>query len=233
MGTGRESTWLRLTRAIRGEPDVAPRPVLDVTPDFSAPVKQILEQLDEIEAVALGIYASHGLPTQPGQYARSPDNPRWKFIGKTLTAEERWKLALELGSTKGWRFCSLDELWIEDGQTPTLLSQASLMLSACRRLKQSLTAGFGARHAEDIQTALRLGADWRGAELIVGRQKAGSLKLSNIDALDTSPAPIAKPKAAKPPKVRAKSVQPGTAPTPETAQQAPAKTRKVRVRSKH
>jgi hypothetical protein len=150
--------------SVRGEP-AAPAPVHAL--------------LDEIEASAIETYRLHGLPTRLGQYARSRRGKQWKFVAETLTAEERWELFLANDSRKGWRFASLEELGAQDPDGPSDLRKAADLLTACRSLRLSLGGRSTTSSAEDIETALRLGSDWRVIELALSRHRTGGLKLGS------------------------------------------------------
>lgn len=148
--------------AIRGEPAAAP---------------SIRLLLDEVEAAALSVYRSHGLPTQIGQYARSARSKAWKFVAEELNAEERWALFLANDSGKGWRFSSLEDLGLMEAGGSSELRKASDLLTACRTLRASLAGRGTTSRADDIETAIRLGSEWRMIELAVTRVRDGSLKL--------------------------------------------------------
>lgn len=179
--------WIRLIRFFgRSRPSRDDQaPFMDLAPKPTKTCHPVLSQLDAIEALALELYSMHGLPTKPGQYARSPGDSRWKFIGDSLGAEERWMMVTELGSTKGWSFRALEEIGAEDGQSSNAVDHASRMLSACRALRQSLETGRGATTTkDDIATALTLGGDWKQASWVLAKSKTGTLKFGDLGASD-------------------------------------------------
>jgi len=148
--------------SIRGEP---------------APPQPVHALLDEIEAAALAIYLAHGLPTRIGQYARSARSRTWKFVAETLSAEERWALFLANDTGKGWRFASLEELGLTEVNGSADLRRASELLTACRSLRSGLNGEGTTSRADDIETALRLGSEWRLIEMLLTRSRDGPLKL--------------------------------------------------------
>ncbi|QTC91197.1 hypothetical protein [Brevundimonas goettingensis] len=148
--------------SIQGEP-TAPQPVHTL--------------LNQIEAAALSVYEKHGLPTRVGQYARSARGRTWKFVAETLNAEERWALFLANDSGKGWRFASLEDLGLMEPNESAETRRASELLAACQTLRSSLTGQGTTSRADDIETALRLGSEWRLIELTLSRKRDGPLLL--------------------------------------------------------
>lgn len=150
-----------LRRLARRHGPQAPQPVFDAEQSGQPAVdrSRVLDRLAAVEAAALDIYAANGLPVLAGQYAKAPQGHRWTFIGADLSAQQRWSMVLEEGSTKGWRFRSLEQLGAEDEPEGSTLSRASEMLVACRRLRTTLATASPSL-ADDIEAALELGAWW-------------------------------------------------------------------------
>lgn len=119
--------------------------------------------LSEIEASACAIYARHGLPDRPGHYARSQQTKVWRFLSDTLTAEERWAMVVAQRPGSAWRFGTLDDLG-DQPDNPPEVRRAAWMLNQCRTLRARLRQGGGASLAEDLETAIRLGSEWREIE---------------------------------------------------------------------
>lgn len=136
--------------------------------------------IDEIEHSALDIYAAHGLPTRPGEYARRPRARKWNFIGEGLTAEERWRLALENGSTTGWKFRALEDLGGETRDPAGELAKASEMLTVCRILRTRVGATGPSGLAGELERAIRLGANWHYTSLLRDRRRAGGLRFEIV-----------------------------------------------------
>jgi len=113
--------------------------------------------LREVEQEALQIYLRHGLPTQPGQYAKSPKSQAWRFIDAMLSAEERWALLL---ANPGWRFSGLEDLGAHHGGPPEVAAAARL-LARCRDLRAKVRSGGALLSVDDLEAAIRLGVEWR------------------------------------------------------------------------
>lgn len=118
--------------------------------------------LSEIEAAACAVYGRHGLPVQPGHYARSNRTGEWRYLSENLTAEERWALVLAQKPGSGWRFGSLPDIG-DRADASEEVREASLILRSCHQLRTSAAAG--AASASDLETAVRLGAAWGRAEV--------------------------------------------------------------------
>lgn len=146
-------------------------------PDASAPPAAIALLLADIERTALGIYAAHGLPTRAGHYARGPRARRWRFISDHLGAEERWALVLDRPPEIGWRYSALEDLGAHEHGRPELRAAAGL-LAGCSRLRRRLRERGSTPLADDLEAAIRLGADWRSLQLIGLRSDASRLKLT-------------------------------------------------------
>jgi hypothetical protein len=133
-----------------------------------ASARAIVGLLDEIEATALAIYAAFDLPIVPGHYARSPRSKRWKFITDDLTPEERWALAL---ANPGWRFSTMESLGDHDAPE---LQRAAQLLADCRRLRDCST------DREELEAAIRLGAEWRALQHATPKPEVGRLKFEPV-----------------------------------------------------
>jgi len=117
--------------------------------------------LSEIEAAACAVYGRHGLPVQPGHYARSNRTGEWRYLSENLTAGERWELVLAQKPGSGWRFGSLPDIG-DRADASEEVREASLILRSCHQLRTSSAAG--AASASDLEAAIRLGAAWGRAE---------------------------------------------------------------------
>ena len=112
--------------------------------------------LDEIKAGALDIYASAGLPTQPGHYRREPDSEDWTFLSADLGPSERFALALEYPPEQGWRFARLQDLGARSDRED--LRAAARLLGDVAALRNSRREILTQDH---LLTAMELGAAWR------------------------------------------------------------------------
>lgn len=112
--------------------------------------------LDEVEAGALDIYASAGLPTQPGHYRREPDSEDWTFLSADLGPEQRFALTLEYPPEQGWRFARLQDLGARSERED--LRAAARLLGDVAALRNSRREILTQDH---LMTAMELGAAWR------------------------------------------------------------------------
>nr|WP_314433482.1 hypothetical protein [uncultured Brevundimonas sp.] len=112
--------------------------------------------LDEIEAAALDIYASNGLPRQPGHYRLAPNETEWRFIGADLTPEARFSLTLEHPSEQGWRFARLQDLGARSDRAD--LREASRLLNDIAMFRK---ARRGVLTQDHLLMAMELGGAWR------------------------------------------------------------------------
>lgn len=119
-----------------------------------------LPVMAEVEALALRIYGAHGLPTQPGHYRRGPNADAWLFLGEHVDADLRWAMVLDMPPEQGWRYATLEDIGRFKGASPELRA-ASNLLATCRHLKSRLAGREAGNPGDDIETAIRLGADWR------------------------------------------------------------------------
>lgn len=143
----------------------------------------ILPLVREVEETAFRIYADHGLPTRPGHYQRGPDDAEWTWLAEELAAEIRWAMVLERPPEQGWRYAMLEDIGRFRGASPELLGAAAL-LATCRHLKSRLQGRTAGDPGEDIQAAIRLGADWRALQDAMAWRETARLKLTTpSDAL--------------------------------------------------
>ena len=140
----------------------ARRPVPTASPEASPPAEadpsevSLLALIAEMEAAARAVYARHGLPVEPGQYARSAKTGDWRYLADTLTAEERWALVLAQKPQSGWRFGALPDLGDQDGN-PAEVQRAARILRSCDQIRSRVRSGAA---AAGIEAAIRLGTDW-------------------------------------------------------------------------
>ena len=148
----------------------------------AAPSSTLAGLLDEIETAARAVYVAHGLPDQPGHYARSQKSPQWRFVSDALTAEERWALVMAQKPGSHWRFGALEDLG-DQTDSPPDLQRAGRMLRTCRQLRLRLAEG---PHdlGEAFEAAVRLGMDW--TSLATDPPAAPALALPRTDP---APAP--------------------------------------------
>ena len=146
-------------------------------PSTPAPPDAVSRLLTDIEATALAIYQAHDAPTRPGEYVRSPKTRRWRFLADRLSAEERWALVLANPPEDGWRYGALEDIGADPAEAPELRAAAAL-LRGCRRLRASLRNRDLTSQADDIEAALRLGADWRTLKQALGRRESEPMKLT-------------------------------------------------------
>lgn len=162
----------------------------------------------KVEKLALQVYGDHGLPTQPGHYRRGPDSDGWVFLGEQVDAELRWAMILHNPPEAGWRYATLEDLGRIPG-APTELQAASNLLATCRHLKSRLLGREPGEPGDDIETAIRLGVDWRELQDLISRGATSRLKLTTpsdailISEPEVEPAPKAKAPVKRPRKPRA------------------------------
>jgi hypothetical protein len=131
--------------------------------------------LDQIERTALDVYAGHGLPTRPGHYRRGRRARSWTFLGDDLTPEARWAAMLERPPEDGWRYRALADL---GRGGPPELHVASTLLARCTLLRSRLAGAGLSDPLDDMEMAIRLGADWRALEAARARIAGGRLQLT-------------------------------------------------------
>lgn len=115
--------------------------------------------LDEIEAAALEVYASNGLPDQPGHYRLAPNETEWRFLGADMTPEARFALALEHPPEQGWRFARLQDLGARSDRTD--LREASRLLNDIAVFRQARRSILTQDH---LLMAMELGGAWRALQ---------------------------------------------------------------------
>ena len=160
------SLWRLLPRSRRETPQDDPFPIDARAEDGRSPEgprqDALSRTLSEMEAAAHEVYALHGLPTRPGHYERAPRARRWRFIAEELTPEERFQRALDQPRQAGWRFARLEDLGARSNKPD--LAAASDLLRLAARLRE---ARDGPLLAEDLLTAMELGATWRANREII------------------------------------------------------------------
>ena len=160
-----------------------------------------LPVMAKVEKLALKVYGECGLPTEPGHYRRGPQADGWIYLGQHLDAETRWAMILEMPPEAGWRYATLEDLGRYPG-APTELKAASNLLATCRHLKARLAGGEPGNPGDDLETAIRLGVDWRELQDLLSWRESTKLRLTPpADALplaEPQQEPPAAEKAAKP-----------------------------------
>jgi len=174
----------------------------------------VLPIMAKVEKLALQVYGDHGLPIQPGHYRRAPASQDWLFLGEFVEAEIRWALILEKPPEAGWRYATLEDIGRFPGAPAELLA-ASNLLSTCRHLKSRLLGREPGEPGDDIETAIRLGVDWRELQDLISWREASKLKLTTPSDALPSPEPEVEP-------------EPSPTPTPETSAKPPRKPRAPR-----
>lgn len=128
--------------------------------------------LSRIEQTALAVYAAHGLPTRAGHYRRGPRARSWTFLGEQISPEARFETVLNYPPEKGWRYGTLPDL----GRAgPPEVQLAASLLTGCAHLQGRLARAGTAEPLQDLELAVRLGADWRALES--GRVRGGGARL--------------------------------------------------------
>ncbi|MGV3579557.1 hypothetical protein [Brevundimonas sp.] len=151
----------------------------------------------KVEKLALQVYAHHGLPTQPGHYRRGPSADAWIYLGEHVDAEMRWSMVLSSPPEEGWRYATLEDIGRYPG-APAELQAASNLLATCRHLKGRLQGREPGEPGDDIETAIRLGVDWRELQDLISWSETSRLKLTTPSDALPSPEPEAAPKVEAP-----------------------------------
>lgn len=171
-------SWLRVLAGMRrgvSREDANPSaPLMPEAPDGA--MTQALPILEEVEATALKAYADGGLPTLPGHYQKAPGQGDWVHLGKTLDASQRWTLVLEQPSGTGWTFAALEDLGRHELNAPQLQA-ASALLSTCRRLRERAMGRTTGGSIEDVDLAIRLGAEWQSLRHLLAWKDPSRLRL--------------------------------------------------------
>lgn len=203
--------WLLGNRGRQGRRAVAIARSIDMWERAGQTAPAILPAVAEVEATALQVYAAHGLPTRTGHYQRAPGALEWVWLAEDLPAEQRWAMVLEYPLEHGWRYAILEDIGRFPGAPPELTA-ASRLLAGCRHLKQRLAGKEPGDPGEDLQHAIRLGADWQVLKDAMAWKESVRLKLTvPSDALPAqapdkpkrTPKTSASDKPKAPPKPRA------------------------------
>lgn len=136
-----------------------------------------LPVMAEVEALALTIYRAHGLPTRSGHYRRGPDAANWVYLGEQVDPDLRWAMVLEMPPEAGWRYATLEDIGRFPG-APSDLRAASNLLATCRHLKSRLAGREAGHPGDDLETAIRLGSDWRALTDALAQRGKSRLKLT-------------------------------------------------------
>lgn len=136
-----------------------------------------LPVMGEVEALALRIYGAHGLPTQAGHYRRGPDAESWVYLGEHVDPDLRWAMVLAMPPEAGWRYATLEDIG-RFRNAPADLHAASNLLATCRHLKARLAGREPGHPGDDLETAIRLGADWRALTDALARRGKSRLRLT-------------------------------------------------------
>lgn len=161
----------------------------------------ILPIMAKVEKLALQVYGDHKLPTEPGHYRRGPDANGWVYLGEYVDAEVRWAMVLQHPPEEGWRYATLEDIGRFPG-APTELLAAANLLSTCRHLKSRLAGAEPGNTGDDIDTAIRLGVDWRELQDLVNWGETSKLRLTTPSDALPAPEPVSpsKPKPARKPR---------------------------------
>ncbi|MBX9616326.1 MAG: hypothetical protein K2X25_12080 [Caulobacteraceae bacterium] len=172
-----------------------------------------LPVMAEVEALALRIYGAHDLPTRPGHYRRGPDAGTWVYLGEQVDPDLRWAMVLEMPPEAGWRYATLEDIGRFPG-APADLRAASELLATCRHLKSRLAGREPGHPGDDLETAIRLGASWRGLTDALAQRSKSRLKLTPpsdpgpdrtaTDAALPAPSDPVAPRPTRPKRVRRK-----------------------------
>lgn len=152
----------------------------------------------KVEKLALQVYGAHHLPVEPGHYRRGPSEEGWIFLGEHVDAEMRWAMVLQHPPEDGWRYATLEDIGRFPGAPAEILA-ASNLLATCRHLKSRLLGREPGNPGDDIETAIRLGVDWRELQdLIRWRGESAKLRLMTPSDALPQPEPVSVAPKAKP-----------------------------------
>ena len=212
--------WFRSNRNRRGREAtaVAAADVWERAGQRSAPV---LPAIAEIEATALEVYAAYGLPVRHGHYQRAPEASEWVWLAEELPADLRFAMVLERPLEDGWRYATLEDLGRYPG-APNELAAAAGLLGGCRHLKDRLLGREPGDPGGDIQSAIRMGANWQALREALAWREESRLKLTVPSDVLPEPAPPAEPE----PEL---DLGPVPAPPPKRKARAPRKARKPKT----
>lgn len=133
--------------------------------------------LSEIETTALEVYAANGLPTEAGHYAMMPNTRVWRFIAENLPPEERWSIALNHPVEEGWRYAALKDLGAQGGlDNSEDVQAAAALLEGCSEVRIALKEKNPDTASDVMQSAIQLGADWRGLQQRLKPTKRAAIK---------------------------------------------------------
>lgn len=183
--------WRRLSGRRRFESRSEVATTADVWERAGQVATATLPVMAEVEALALQIYGAHGLPTRPGHYRRGPGDGAWLYLGEHVDADLRWAMVLDMPPEAGWRYATLEDIGRFKG-APADLRAASNLLATCRHLKARLAGREPGHPGDDLETAIRLGADWRALTESLALRGKSRLKLTKpVDAPVDGTAPAA------------------------------------------
>ena len=191
--------WLLGNRGRSGPRQAALVRAVDMWERAGQSSTAVLPIMAKVEKLALQVYGHHGLPTEPGHYSRGPSDEGWVFLGERVDAEVRWELILRNPPEAGWRYATLEDIGRYPG-APADLQAASNLLATCRHLKSRLLGREPGEPGDDIETAIRLGVDWRELQDLVSWGETSRLKLTTPSDALPSPEPAAPPKKARKPR---------------------------------
>ncbi len=158
-----------------------------VRPETEArePPAALVRALAEIEDGALEIYASAGLPTEPGHYRKAPDASDWTFVGDRLAPQDRFTLALTHPVEEGWRFARLQDLGARSGRAD--LRAASRLLNEIDEMR---AARRGLLNDDHLLLAMELGGAWRALrDARAVKVSRLNLKAPDLDVETQAPSP--------------------------------------------
>lgn len=204
--------WGRLSGGRRSDRPSAVALTADVWERAGQVATATPPMMAEVEALALRIYGLHGLPTLPGHYRRGPDADAWVFLGEQVDPNLRWAMVLEMPPEAGWRYATLEDIGRFPGASAELRA-ASGLLATCRHLKARLAGREPGHAGDDLDTAIRLGADWRALNEALTQRSKSRLKLTPPSDAKPDPADAG-----------------GSALPPPAGETAPLPVRKKRVR---
>ncbi len=153
----------------------------------------------KVEKLALQVYAANHLPIEAGHYRRGPTSDGWVYLGEQIDAEVRWAMVLQHPPEEGWHYATLEDIGRFPG-APTELLAAANLLSTCRHLKARLLGREPGEPGDDIETAIRLGVDWRELQDLVAWGETSRLRLKTPSDALPQPEGSVEPQAEPAPK---------------------------------
>ena len=136
------------------EPETEPE--AERAPIRTAAALELAEALRRLRKPAVLAYAAHGLPLEPGFYARRMRGWRWTRLSDDLTAEERMDLLLNPPGS-GLRVTRWEDLGERTAPNWPDLVDASRLLRAISRIEARVADGDDGLIA-DLRLALGVGA---------------------------------------------------------------------------